>query len=82
MVLQVNRWGNSLAIRLPKAIAAEAGITHGSAVEIRSAGRGKITIARIDEPQVYRLEELLGGVTPDNRHELIEVPGPVGREVW
>jgi len=82
MGLQVNRWGNSLAIRLPKTIAAEAGITHGSTVEIRSAGWGRITIARIDEPQVYRLEELLQGVTPDNRHELMEPSGPIGREIW
>jgi antitoxin MazE len=82
MVVQVNRWGHSLAIRLPRTIAAEAGITHGATVEMRSAGRGKITITRIEETPVYQLEELLRGVTPENRHPIIEPSGPVGQEVW
>ncbi len=82
MVVQVNRWGNSLAIRLPRNIAAEAGITHGSTVEVRSAGRGKITINRVDQTPVYHLEKLLRGVTPENRHPVIEPSGPVGQEVW
>jgi antitoxin MazE len=82
MVVQVNRWGNSLAIRLPRTIAAEAGITHGVAVEMRSTRRGEITITRVDTPPVYHLDDLLRRVTSKNRHPLIETSGPVGHEVW
>jgi antitoxin MazE len=81
MVLQVNRWGNSLAVRLPKAIAAEAGLTEGAAVEVTTTGDGTVTIVRIQADNVYRLEDLMRGVSRRKRHALIEPAGPVGREI-
>lgn len=81
MVLQVKRWGNSLAVRLPRTIAAEAGVTEGTPVEVTAAG-GVVRIEKVTERPAYRLEELVRGITPRNRHELAEPDGPVGREVW
>jgi len=82
MVVQVNRWGNSLAIRLPRTIAAEAGITHGVTVEMRSTKQGEIIISRVETAPVYHLDDLLRRVTRKNRHPVIETAGPVGQEVW
>jgi antitoxin MazE len=46
--MQVAKWGNSLAVRLPKALVDELGLTPGDEVEILSAEDGKIVIAKED----------------------------------
>ncbi|TSE28238.1 Antitoxin MazE [Tepidimonas thermarum] len=66
MALQfVKKWGNSPAIRLPAAVLEAAHLKLEQAVEVR-ADNGRIVI----EPAApaYRLDELLAGITPDNRH--------------
>jgi mRNA interferase MazF len=68
-------------VRLPKAIAAEAGLTEGVAVEVAATGEGTVTIARIQADKVYRLEDLMRGASRRKRHALIEPAGPVGREI-
>lgn len=80
MESHVRKWGNSLALRIPKALAVEAGISEGSAVEIELDGDTlSVRALRIED---YSLEDLLAGVTPQNRHGEIETGGSVGREVW
>lgn len=80
MESHVRRWGNSLALRIPKALAVEAGISEGSRVEIELDGdRLSVRAVRIEG---YSLAELLAGVTPQNRQSEIETGGSVGREVW
>src|SRR3954464_10662082 len=62
MQVQVTRWGNSLGLRLPKELARRLGIAEGSRVEVAAEGdRLVVSVAR----PVYRLEELLEGVTPE-----------------
>jgi len=76
----VKKWGNSLALRIPHALATEAGIQDGSEVAMSIEG-GDIRIRASRVPR-YRLEDLLARVTRANLHP--EVPsGPsVGREAW
>lgn len=76
--------GNSLALRVPKAFADEIGASDGKAVEMTvSDGRLVIEIARSPRrKRRYQLDELLAGITPENRHEEIDLPPPVGNEVW
>ena len=81
MVCTVRRWGNSLAIRLPRTVTAEAALTDGSPVTIKAAN-GIITIEKLEAWPAYRLEELVRGITPQNRHKSIDASYPVGREVW
>ena len=76
---QIAKWGNSLGIRLPKAIALEARIGEGDTVEV-TVREGEIII-RAAQP-AYTLEELLNGITPRNLHRETDWGKPVGREQW
>lgn len=76
---RIARWGNSLALRLPKAVAAEAMISGGDTVEV-CVRDGEIVI-RAAQP-VYSLRELVGKITPGNRHAEKGWGKPSGREQW
>ncbi len=77
MRTQVTRWGNSLAVRLPRAYAAQLGVSEGSAIEIVARGDALV----LHKPR-YVLDELLAGVTPGNLHGETRTGGAVGREEW
>lgn len=79
MKTTAQKWGNSLAIRVPKRVAEEAGLREKDAVEIEV--RKGTLVVRPHLRRVYRLEDLLKRITSRNVHEGIEVSGPVGREV-
>lgn len=79
MHTRIRRWGNSLAVRIPKAFAAETHLGEGAAVEI-SIHDGKLVIA--PAPADTRLDDLLGRVTKDNLHGETDLGGAMGREVW
>jgi antitoxin MazE len=80
MQARIQKWGNSLAVRIPKAFVKEAHVAYGTAVDL-SVDDGKIIIDPRPAPE-YTLEELLKGVTRHNRHAEVETGGAVGREVW
>lgn len=80
MRTRVQKWGNSLALRIPKPFATEVGLKRDSTVEI-SLADGRLVIAPVAEP-VLTLEYLLAQVTEDNLHGEIETGPAVGREVW
>ena len=80
MITRVQKWGNSLALRIPKPLAIEIGLDRNSPVEI-SLVDGRLVIAPVVEP-VLTLEHLLAQVTEDNLHGEIESGPAVGREVW
>ena len=79
MRVRISRWGNSLAVRLPRAVTENAGATEGTEVDV-SGTAGRIVLQTA--PRAYTLEELLGGVTKRNLHAETETGGPVGREHW
>ena len=86
MIMKVKflKWGNSLALRVPKAFAQELGTSVGKAanMEVRD---GKL-IVELAEPnrrrRRYTLDQLVAGITPKNRHRELEWGPPVGNEVW
>jgi len=80
MQTTIRKWGNSLAVRIPKAFIKEARVAYGTAVDL-SIDDGKIVINPLRETE-YRLEDLLKGVTKRNLHAEIEIGKAVGREVW
>jgi antitoxin MazE len=59
MQTKIARWGNSLALRLPKALGEEAGFTEGQEVELR-AEDGRIVVMPAAQPHVYKLDDLVG----------------------
>lgn len=79
MRTHVQRWGNSLALRIPSALAEETDLEEGAEVTV-AARRGKLIVAR--SSRRFTLEELLEGITEDNLHTEIEAGLPVGKEVW
>lgn len=76
---QVARWGNSLGLRLPKAVATEARIGEGDTVDI-SVKDGAI-IVRPAQP-TYTLRELVSKITPRNRHGETDWGKAEGNEQW
>lgn len=80
MKTKVQRWGNSLALRIPKPFAEEAGLEQHSEVDI-SIVDGALVVTPCPEPS-WSLEELLEKVTDENIHGEIDTGSPVGREIW
>ncbi len=79
----LQKWGNSLGIRIPKTYLDE--LSWGEDTQVReSVVGGKLVIEAVTTPKIpkYKLKELLGGVTPETRHEEVDFGEPVGREIW
>jgi antitoxin MazE len=80
MKTRVQKWGNSLALRIPKAFAEEAGLSANAAVELSLVGGG--LVVRPVVPRAPTLEELLRGVTTDNLPGEWDTGPATGKEVW
>ena len=81
MISRILKWGNSLALRIPKILADEMNVVEGASVELKMNDRTLIVEA-VHEPQDWSLERLLASVTDENRHEEWDEGGPQGREIW
>jgi antitoxin MazE len=79
MQTKIQKWGNSLAVRIPKAFVKEAHVAYGTSVDL-TVEDGKIVIDPHAEPE-YRLEDLLKGVTKRNVHAEVDTGDAVGREI-
>ncbi len=80
MKTRVQKWGNSLALRIPKSFADEVGLQKETDVEV-SLADGKIVVTRLAKPKLT-LEQLLSKVTKDNLHDEIDTGSAVGNETW
>ncbi len=78
MKAKVQKWGNSLAVRIPRPFAAEIGIEENSSVEIYLQ-KGKLILI---PKKKLTLDELVAGITDENRHEEVNYSDPVGNEAW
>ena len=79
MTTQLAKWGNSLALRIPRTVAAELNVQDGDTVEI-SVHEGVIIV----RPAVrrYTIEELVADITPERRHPETKWGPRVGKEAW
>ena len=75
---KIQRWGNSLGLRIPKSFAEEAGVKEGSAVDLTIEGRN--LVVRPGRRR-YSFRLLVRAITDENMHEPIDDGGPVGREL-
>ena len=80
MKTAIQRWGNSLALRIPRAYAAETRITEGSEVEL-SLKSGALVVRPVVRKR-HSLTDLLNRITAANRHDSVETGKPVGQEKW
>lgn len=76
----VQRWGNSSAVRIPKRIMEQAGLSDGDQVAFEVERPGVVVIRTAKKEPT--LEELLSQVTAKNRHSEVDWGAPVGNEVW
>jgi antitoxin MazE len=69
MRARVSRWGNSLAIQLPKAAVASLHVRDGEPVDL--VIQGDALMIRAERPR-YTLEQLVAAMRPENEHEIID----------
>jgi len=76
----VSKCGNSLVVRIPQAIASQAGLKKGDSVTLAfDAGRGTMVCSA---RRKYTLSELVSRITPKNRHREMDWGQPRGEETW
>ncbi len=80
METRMQKWGNSLALRIPKLVCKEAGLKHNSRVSV-TMNKRKIIIEAVPQ-DALSLEDLLDGITDDNVHGDTDGGGPVGAAIW
>jgi len=80
MKTRIQKWGNSLALRIPKSFALETGLDQDALVDVALVD-GKLIVTPQRIPPVT-LEDLLAGITEENRHDEYETGVALGNEVW
>lgn len=78
MAVKIQKWGNSLGVRISKAVAEKTGLTENSAVELGIEG-GNIII--FPSKKTYSLEKLVAQISKGNLHETL-LEKREGNEVW
>lgn len=82
---RVQKWGNSLALRIPKSLADDAKLGVNSEVEL-SIRDGELVVSRAVQTSrptpKSKLDDLLAGITPENLHQETDWGPAVGNEVW
>lgn len=79
MLTKIQKWGNSLAIRIPRGFAEQLMVQHGSEVDLSLNGDQLVIKPRRSRPS---LSVLLAQVTDENIHAEVATGKPTGREVW
>jgi antitoxin MazE len=80
MKTTAQKWGNSLAIRVPKSVAQQVGLKEQDDLEIEVQDGNVVLKPHVR--RVYHLEDLVKQITPKNVHGEIETGTSVGREIW
>ncbi len=80
MKTQLTKWGNSLAVRVPKPVADAAGLRQGDQLELRVAGPGAVRMRKAKRK--LTLAQLLRGITPENCHGERDWGRTAGKEEW
>ena len=80
MKSRIQKWGNSLALRIPKSFAIEAGLCEDTAVDL-SVTEGKLVV-QPDSEEPLCLDRLLAEITDENLHGEWDTGPMVGKEIW
>lgn len=80
METRVQKWGNSLALRIPKALADEVGLKNNAPVQLSL--QDKRLIIELSIPPTFDLDDLLAQVTDQNLHSEVDTGPAVGVEIW
>lgn len=77
---QVAKWGNSLAVRIPRAIVKDAGLAEGDRLSLDLGADGAIILR--SSRRKYSLDELVAGISKKNRHRQTNWGTAQGKESW
>jgi antitoxin MazE len=80
MKTELCRWGNSLAVRIPKHVANAAKLKAGDAIELEVEGPGAVKLQKPEKK--LTLEELVDGINPENAPGAVDWDEPRGNEAW
>lgn len=72
------KWGNSLAVRIPKPVVEDAKLKEGDSLEIEAAADGHLELRR--STKIPTLSQLVSQITPENRYSEITTGSEVGKE--
>jgi len=79
MQVEIHKWGNSGAVRLPAAIMKLLDLRLGDHLDLKTED-GRVVLVPLRHE--YRLDDLVRGITKENRHAVVDYGPSVGREVW
>lgn len=82
MATTIRKWGNSLGIRVPKAVAEQCQLQNGMEVEFDTTGGDLRILRRRRRRSKYKLADLLAQLKPEHRHGELHKDGPRGRELF
>jgi antitoxin MazE len=77
---RISKWGNSLAVRIPLAIAQQANLSEGDCVNLALDRDGGIVLR--PARRKYELRDLVARISPKNRHRETDWGQPIGEESW
>lgn len=80
MNTQLAKWGNSLAVRIPKQVAEQAHLREGDRLELNVTSDGTVVLK--SAKPAYAIEHLVEGITLGNRHAETDWGQPMGKELW
>ena len=80
MQTKIQKWWNSLGLRIPRSFAADAQMGEGAPVDL-SLENGRLLVRPL-RARKYALSALLRKVTRRNLHREVSTGKPVGREAW
>jgi antitoxin MazE len=80
MHVRVQKWGNSLAVRIPKPLAEDAEVKEGTVLNL-AVSDGKVVATPIHQRKLS-LKELLAKVNKKNLHAEFDLGPSVGYEIW
>ncbi len=79
MKTQMVKWGNSLAVRIPRPVVAEAKLKEGDRLEIEAAAEGQLALRKASP--MPTLAQLVSQITPENRYSEISTGAETGKEI-
>jgi antitoxin MazE len=79
MKAQMVKWGNSLAVRIPRPVLEKARLKEGDSLEVEATSEGLVELRR--PAKIPTLAQLISQITPENRYSEISAGTEVGKEV-
>lgn len=80
METKIQKWGNSIGVRISKDIALQAHLKEGMTVDV-GLYEGKVIVRPVTKPKKYTITEMVSRITDSNRHDLEDYGGSLGGEL-